>query len=152
MHGSGLKVCGGWWVVVVSKPILVISLKSKSRLINSTSEDIFFETFSRSLQILQKLHTRGKKGLSNKQNFEFSQFGNETKIKVPPIGYKQIRKFQLKTKYNSRWDAGKGNQNYLSKVCFWLNIKQNVQKKSASTKFYQILPFLEWGIIKLKKI
>ena len=30
-------VDGGWWVVVVSKPILVISLKPKSRLINLVS-------------------------------------------------------------------------------------------------------------------
>ena len=139
-----------WWVV--SKPILVISLKFKSRLINSTSEDIYFETFSLSLQILQKLHTWGKKGLGNKRNFKFCKWGSETKIKVPPIGYKQIREFQPKTEYNSRWDACKGNRNYLSKVCFWLNIKQNMQKKSASTKLYQILPFLEWGILKLKKI
>ena len=39
MPGSGLKVCGGGcvevvMVVVVSNPILVISLKPKSRLIN----------------------------------------------------------------------------------------------------------------------
>ena len=68
----------------MSKPILVISLKFKSRLINSTSEDIYFETFSLSLQILQKLHTWGKKGLGNKRNFKFCKKGSETKIKVPP--------------------------------------------------------------------
>ena len=37
MPGSGLKVCGGW---VVSKPILVISLKPKSRLINCSQEKV----------------------------------------------------------------------------------------------------------------
>ena len=140
-----------WWWWVVSKPILVISLKFKSRLINSRSEDIYFETFSLSLQILQKLHTRGKKGLGNKRNFKFCKWGSETKIKVPPIGYKQIRKLQPKTKYNSRWDACKGNRNYLSKVCFWLNIKQNMQKKIG---FNQTLPnfaFSWMGDFKVEK-
>ena len=40
MPGSGLKVCGGWWV---SKPILVFSLKSRpSWTINNQPNWLFF--------------------------------------------------------------------------------------------------------------
>ena len=50
-------VVGGWWVVVVSKLILVISLKPKSRLINSDSSHIKSENV-RFEQALIRSHSR----------------------------------------------------------------------------------------------